>query len=502
MALTVTGDNSPSKQSKEFDKSFAVQLLITTDKPDFRAFHDYLLTLDQGEHDEGIAFLQDQGLAADYQGFLDAQDAAPSDLETYLQNTDPSQLDFAKIENAGFNALKTIEHRNPALIKKVQTALEENGQYVTEPGHRFYRDGKIGRESTSVTWHGIKSAARQDLNLAKETISHAGTAERLSEIDQLKTQISLNSNALEKSAPTSNVGSNFSAAHAQDLMATVSPDNIGKGAMRVLDKADLDEGTLETWIGDNQHASEMLSYIRENPEISGSFDYAAGTATAETLLTLIRQHEATGSYDVAWSHQPVIYKGETRMPTDMTIGEVLDWQKNYCPRASHAIGGYQMMDFTLAEYSAKAGFDLNTKFTPEVQDQIAMTILIEKRGMGDFLKGRISTEAFINNLAHEWAILPKDRNGGAYDHTRLNQANTEIYDTLQSVVTDMRKNYQQAQNPTVASTKDLGASEKKQTPEAASANGRAQFTSAANAQIAPEPVDPAPTPKKTPALMG
>lgn len=426
---------------EQFDKTHAANLIVKTDKPDMRAFYNYLLSIGALDDPEVTQFLEESGLTEEYGSFISAQTAEPSELEQYLETADPRDPNFfSTIESAGFDALKTIEYRRPDLVVKVQSALEASGQYVTDENHRFYRDGKIGREETSVTWYGIQSAANKEPTHSPNIAS----ANYATDIDRLKTQININTHA----GTIGPVGGKFTTEQAHALMATLDQATIGRAAMRIL-KDTLSEAELGNWVKDTPAAS-ILEYVNKNPEFSSNFDYESGTATAQTLMEFIRLHEAGGSYDVAWNHQTVVYKGEVRQPTDMTVGEVLDWQENYCRAASCAIGGYQFMDFTLREYAHKAGVSLDTQFTPEIQDKIALTILVEKRGMGDYLDGKISPESFINKLAHEWAILPKDQNGGAYDHTALNKANTGLYGQLHAIVTDMRDNYQRDQNPTIA----------------------------------------------------
>jgi hypothetical protein len=102
--------------------------------------------------------------------------------------------------------------------------------------------------------------------------------------------------------------------------------------------------------------------------------------------------------------------------TEQTIG----W---LAKNANGAIGRYQQMPQYLVERAKRAGFDENTKFTPEVQDAITLN---ELRGpqhkMGDFLSGKITEEQFLQKLSPTWRGLPQgqinaNKLGGTVDMT-------------------------------------------------------------------------------------
>jgi hypothetical protein len=86
--------------------------------------------------------------------------------------------------------------------------------------------------------------------------------------------------------------------------------------------------------------------------------------------------------------------------TEKTIGWL---SKN----ARGAIGRYQQMPQYLLERAKRAGFDENTKFTPEVQDAITLNELRSSHGMNQFLSGKISEEQFLQKLAPTWRGLPQ-----------------------------------------------------------------------------------------------
>lgn len=68
-----------------------------------------------------------------------------------------------------------------------------------------------------------------------------------------------------------------------------------------------------------------------------------------------------------------------------------------------AVGPYQIVRTTLRELlkADDAPWDLDTKFTPEVQREMAAKLL-ERRGLKKFLSGDLSEDQFVANLTSEW----------------------------------------------------------------------------------------------------
>ena len=115
--------------------------------------------------------------------------------------------------------------------------------------------------------------------------------------------------------------------------------------------------------------------------------------------------------------------------TDMTVGEVL----NLLKKDDRATGAYQITYDTLdwlVNYS-KMDVDKKDKFTPELQDRMAVR-LIERRGLSDYLSGDIEAEEFAGRLAKEWAGLPKDEEGKTYwDKAKMAAAGLVGYNKAQ-----------------------------------------------------------------------
>jgi hypothetical protein len=123
------------------------------------------------------------------------------------------------------------------------------------------------------------------------------------------------------------------------------------------------------------------------------------------LLDYIAKHESDGDYNVVWSR----IKKEDRPAkplTEMTIGEVLEWQDRIDPHyPSEAAGRYQILEDTLRGLYTEAGLSPADPFDGINQDRLAVRLL-RRRGLADFLVKRITAEKFANSLAKEWASLP------------------------------------------------------------------------------------------------
>lgn len=153
------------------------------------------------------------------------------------------------------------------------------------------------------------------------------------------------------------------------------------------------------------------------------------------LLSFIGQHESRGNYNA------LVYGNNTPREADLTnmsIAEVMQYQSQMIGRghASTAVGKYQFLRGTLGDaVNATDGIDMNTQFTPEVQDRLA-EFLLERRGLSRFQSGEMSPEQFARNLANEWASLPLVSGRSAYEGIAGNRAGvgySELMDNIQGM---------------------------------------------------------------------
>jgi murein DD-endopeptidase MepM/ murein hydrolase activator NlpD len=94
-------------------------------------------------------------------------------------------------------------------------------------------------------------------------------------------------------------------------------------------------------------------------------------------------------------------RGKTQgRATDKTIG----W---LAQNAQGAIGRYQHMPKYILDRAIAAGFDANTKFTPEVQDKITLHFLKTSHSYDQWKSGKLSDEDFLGKLSPTWRAIPQ-----------------------------------------------------------------------------------------------
>ena len=120
-------------------------------------------------------------------------------------------------------------------------------------------------------------------------------------------------------------------------------------------------------------------------------------ADLSRILHLIRHYEAGGDYNT-------VYHGLRQRPprplTQMSIAEVIAWQRSLGRVRSTASGAYQFIRATLDETAARSGLPLSTRFSEETQDYLA-AILVQ-----GCAEESHSNAQMANCLAGVWAALP------------------------------------------------------------------------------------------------
>lgn len=122
------------------------------------------------------------------------------------------------------------------------------------------------------------------------------------------------------------------------------------------------------------------------------------------LLSTIAEGESRGNYNAYFGNV-----GNTKIRfTEMSLGDVLAWQERYVAEGSPsgAVGRYQFIGPTLRGLVDEMNIDRQTIFDETLQDRLAVRLLV-RRGVREYLRGRISREQLAHNLSKEWAALPK-----------------------------------------------------------------------------------------------
>lgn len=155
------------------------------------------------------------------------------------------------------------------------------------------------------------------------------------------------------------------------------------------------------------------------------------------LLATIAKGESSDNYNAYFGKA-----GNTSIHfTDMSIAEVMQWQKEYVRQGSvsSAVGRYQIVRPTLAGLVGRLKLDPNARFDEAMQDRLAIALL-ERRGAVEYVEKKLSREQFAANLAKEWAALPKvvgdkpDESYYADDGINQSRVNIdEIYQALENL---------------------------------------------------------------------
>jgi muramidase (phage lysozyme) len=92
---------------------------------------------------------------------------------------------------------------------------------------------------------------------------------------------------------------------------------------------------------------------------------------------------------------------------------------------SSAIGKYQFIQATLKEAIKGLGLSGDEKFTPEVQDKLALWLLKNRTSFDEWVTGSGDSAKFQNELASQWASVPNTSGKSAYAGDGVNNATAE-----------------------------------------------------------------------------
>jgi len=188
------------------------------------------------------------------------------------------------------------------------------------------------------------------------------------------------------------------------------------------DMAKAHAGNLDGFI---QSENKQAFQARVSTKMDIELQARAENDNFSILMDTLMGHESGGNYNAFHNNG----NNQALRFTDMSIAEVLDWQKTgqwkTLGAGSSAVGKYQFIHDTLAEVVRKSGIDPSLPFSPAIQDQLIMFRLLDTRGMQRFLDGEISAEEFLDQgLALEFAGLKMTSGRGYYDGDGLNKGGT------------------------------------------------------------------------------
>ena len=136
-----------------------------------------------------------------------------------------------------------------------------------------------------------------------------------------------------------------------------------------------------------------------------------------------------GSKESGNSYTKLVGGAEDASILDKTVSQ-LNSEKG----GRFAMGKYQIQMRTASEVLRNAGKDPDKfKFDQQGQDEI-FRLLLERRGIDDYLSGEISEDEFAKNLSMEWAALPQDASGsGYYDGDGKNKSLVSYEETIKMI---------------------------------------------------------------------
>lgn len=146
------------------------------------------------------------------------------------------------------------------------------------------------------------------------------------------------------------------------------------------------------------------------------------TGVVPRLLDFIGKLESNGNYNI-------LVGGKTKTGpalTDMTLAQVQDFQRKMLGMGheSTAVGKYQIVAKTMDYLMATNMFKPTDKFDANTQDRMA-TALLERRGLQNYLAGKMSPGSFADSLAREWASLPLENNRSYYSDIGSNKSGAD-----------------------------------------------------------------------------
>lgn len=136
-----------------------------------------------------------------------------------------------------------------------------------------------------------------------------------------------------------------------------------------------------------------------------------------------------GSKESGNSYTKLVGGAEDASILDKTVSQ-LNSEKG----GQFAMGKYQIQMRTASEVLRNAGKDPDKfKFDQQGQDEI-FKLLLERRGVDDYISGKISEDEFALNLSKEWAALPMNASGsGYYDGDGKNKSLVSYEETIKMI---------------------------------------------------------------------
>ncbi len=160
-------------------------------------------------------------------------------------------------------------------------------------------------------------------------------------------------------------------------------------------------------------------------------------ATGEgTTFTLAKKYGFDSAYDITYAYGKYTpdYIGSRKINpiTDLNLGELKQVQYIMLKNGAKStpMGKYQIILSSLPDIQKALNLGDEIKFSPEIQDKMAIQLLKQKRGYDNWLNGKISDDVFQENLAKEWASIASPKTGRSYYNQHVGTSDDVIKETL------------------------------------------------------------------------
>lgn len=170
------------------------------------------------------------------------------------------------------------------------------------------------------------------------------------------------------------------------------------------------------------------------------------------------------------------YTGGDVNLTDMTLAQIDSLQTQMLAHPanvwnSSAIGRYQIVRTTLRKLKKQMGLSDDERFTPDLQDRMAVELLVG-RGFNAWKEGLITDEEFALNLSKEWASMPNPKTGKGY----YSGQNAAVgYAAVKAVLDEVRAAERRVAMAPVPSTRELTLSATQSAEGAIQASGKVEI---------------------------
>lgn len=179
--------------------------------------------------------------------------------------------------------------------------------------------------------------------------------------------------------------------------------------------------------------------------IDGAYDTAnlVNDGAEAPILNLISSAEGSTDYNTSLGFGKFL--GGERDLTSMSLKDILDTQGEILSHPendlnSSAVGKYQIVRKTLRGLIDTMGLSLDDKFTPELQDRMALQLL-EGRGLSKWRSGELSDQEFLKGLGDEWQSFAKGKASRSAIISALNRGQGPQGGGLADLVSSNKRGY-------------------------------------------------------------